>query len=224
MRTVRTCMVFPLVSPFSHSRCRRPAEEGGAPRAQRRVPCVAIHVRDHQHLRGCRVLHHRGDQPVVAEARFGRRSQTHLHAVIAQVLLGLRDRVRVEVEDRRRQHGVAPPSASASTRCSRCRRRRWRSPARRPASPPPAVELEVVAGFGAVAVHRGEQDLARAELARPRAAHSTASSPVGVRPPWCTTSPRRPSLRRASIATTTHWRRTRRRLADQRRVARPPRC
>ena len=67
-----------------------------------------------------------------------------------------------------------------------------------------AGQLEVEALLGAVAVHRGQQDLAGAErrgLAPPTA---TASMPVGVRPPCRYTSKPRPSVRRlASIAHTT---------------------
>ena len=58
-------------------------------------------------------------------------------------------------------------------------------------------QLEVVALAGAVAVHRGEQDLAGAALARsPRPPSSTASRPVAVRPASTKTS--QPLAARAS--------------------------
>ncbi len=44
-----------------------------------------------------------------------------------------------------------------------------------------AGQRDVVAGLGAVAVHRGEQDLAGAAIDRPLRANATASMPVGVR-------------------------------------------
>ena len=61
--------------------------------------------------------------------------------------------------------------------------------------------------LGAVAIHRGEQDFAGAELRRPLARSATASMPVGVRPPWVKISQRSPRLadRLASMATTMHW-------------------
>ena len=72
-----------------------------------------------------------------------------------------------------------------------------------------AGQREVVAGLGAVAVHRGQQDLAGAELARPPAAKATASMPVGLRPPWVKISQRSaspaPETCLASMATTMHW-------------------
>ena len=46
-----------------------------------------------------------------------------------------------------------------------------------------ARQIQVEAAASAVAVHAGQQDLARAQR-RPLRAHSTASIPVAVRPPW----------------------------------------
>ena len=86
-------------------------------------------------------------------------------------------------------------------------------------------ELQVVAVLGAVPVHGGEQDLAGSAAPPPRAAHSTASRPVGTAPSVEVGLPARGLIRRrdrarptgpgvglrhrprhrlASMATTTH--------------------
>ena len=78
--------------------------------------------------------------------------------------------------------------------------------ARRTASVTARVSSRSKPSRGAVAVHRREQDLAGARAARPRSAHATASSPVGVRPPWVNTS--KPRRRRAAgrrWRPRTHW-------------------
>ena len=46
------------------------------------------------------------------------RLEPHLDAALAQVALGLGDGVDAEVEDRRGQHGVGPPSDQALAECS----------------------------------------------------------------------------------------------------------
>ena len=46
----------------------RSAEKGRSMRSQRRIPRLAIHVRDHQHLGCLLVLYDGGDQPILAEA------------------------------------------------------------------------------------------------------------------------------------------------------------
>ena len=51
-----------------------------------------------------------------------------------------------------------------------------------------ADQVEVEAVAGAVGVHGVEQDLAGAELGRPRSAHAIASRPADLRPPWVVTS------------------------------------
>jgi hypothetical protein len=53
-----------------------------------------------------------------------------------------------------------------------------------------ARQRQVEADLGAVAVHAGQQDLAGAQASIWRA-HSMASSPVFLRPPWVKTSQRR---------------------------------
>ena len=45
------------------------AEEGGAAGATRRLPGLAVHVRNHEHLAGPGVLHNGGDESIVPEAR-----------------------------------------------------------------------------------------------------------------------------------------------------------
>ena len=64
---------------------------------------------------------------------------------------------------------------------------------------------QIKAGLGAVGVDAVQHDFARAQ-ARPRAvAHSTASSPVALRPPCENTSHRSGATFLASIETTMHW-------------------
>jgi hypothetical protein len=125
------------------------------------------------------------------------------------------------VEDARGEHGVAPASTAGVKSAS--------APA-----PPEAISgtvtlartarisSEVVAGLGAVGVHRVEQDLAGAEVLR-RAAHSTASMPVPRRPPCVVTS--KPSgPRRASIDSTMHWEPKRCAASRRNSAWRPRRC
>jgi hypothetical protein len=59
-----------------------------------------------------------------------------------------------------------------------------------------AGQRQVETGLGAVAVHAGEQNFARA-AARHLGAHATASRPVFLRPPWLYTS--QPSPRASSV-------------------------
>ena len=99
---------------------------------------------------------------------------------------------------RRRDRRRAPPPGPR-----RCRRRPTRSPGPRRASGDRAQQREVVAAPGAVAVHAGEQDLARrrpppcARPTRPRRSRSGGARRA-CRPP----SGRGLARRRQSIATT----------------------
>jgi hypothetical protein len=91
---------------------------------------------------------------------------------------------------------------------SRWRRRR---PRRRPAGARPrgdgAQQIEVEARLGAVAVHRGQQDLAGAERCTPPGGdHSTASMPVAIAAAMGEDLPSAGrDWRLASMATTMHW-------------------
>ena len=58
--------MLPLSSPLRHSRPRAAAEVHGPAAGQRFVPGLAIHVGDHQHLAGRRVLGDGGDETVGA--------------------------------------------------------------------------------------------------------------------------------------------------------------
>ena len=62
----------------------------------------------------------------------------------------------------------APASTAGAKSVEPRRRRRSRSPGRRPPRAPRAISSQVEAVLRAVGVHRVQQDLARAELGRPR--------------------------------------------------------
>ena len=101
--------------------------------------------------------------------------------------LRLGDRVLLEVEDRRGEHGVGPTEHDAVDEvieradATAGDHRHGHRVGDRPG------QFEVEALPRAVAIHRREQDLAGA-AGDGVAAHSTASMPVGVRPPCRYTS------------------------------------
>jgi len=69
------------------------------------------------------------------------------------------------------------------------------------------VRATSIAGFGAVAVHRGQQDFARTEIATSLRIVDRVDAPSALRPPWVKISQRglgRADTCLASIATTTH--------------------
>ena len=85
------------------------------------------------------------------------------------------------MQDRGEQRRLGDPERLGDVAWHR-RRRPRRSPARDTASATARGDLEVVALARAVGVDRGEQDLARAALPRPRVAHSTVPRAVSVVP------------------------------------------
>src|SRR5207249_11488294 len=121
-------------------------------------------------------------------ARRASRLAPYLDAALAQVGLRLGDRVRPEVEDRRRQHRVGATldeplvemlEGAGAARSDHRHRHGQRDRAR---------ELEIVTVLGSVAIHAGQEDLAGAaghRLARPfdRVAPGRPAPAVGVDTP-----------------------------------------
>jgi hypothetical protein len=115
----------------------------------------------------------------------------------------LGDRVRAEVEDRGASTALAWPSVTPSTRCSSVPTPPLATTGTDTASAIVAGQLEVVAALGPVAVHRGDQQLAGAELGQPHRVLDRVD-PGRRRPPWVKIS-QWSWLHAASTEATTHW-------------------
>ncbi len=87
---------------------------------------------------------------------------------LPQGVLDLADAQVAEVEDAGGQHRVGAGVDGRGEVARPGRRRRWRSPGRRPRARTGRDQLQVVAVLGAVRVHRVQQDLAGTELGRAR--------------------------------------------------------
>ena len=95
---------------------------------------------------------------------------------------------RAEVEDGGGQHGVGAGVDRGREVLDRARRRREAITGIGDLAAYGADQLEVEAVLGAVGVHRVEQDLAGAELGRPRAPTRPRRARRTCRPPWVVTS------------------------------------
>ena len=142
--------------------------------------------------------------------------------------LGLADGVLAEVEDRRGQHRVGVRRRARRRPGGRaCRRRRERSPARRRRRTTAAVSSRSKPSR----VPSRSIDVSRISPA-PRStastAHATASSRVGVRPPWVVTSQPDRAVAGAAAGVDGHDHALRAELgghlADQLGAGRPRRC
>src|SRR5690554_1750582 len=182
-----------------------PRPERHPPALFRGFVCRRVHPPQHQHQGGLGVLDDGGHEAVFAPVGLPHcaTSRTGIPApAIAAFTSAIVISRRWKMEAA--STAEAPPTATASTQC-------WALPA-----PPEAMTGMSTASDTARVSSRSKPSLvpsrsievrriSPAPRAAPRFAHSTASSPVGVRPPFTTTS-NRPWLRRASIANTTHWR------------------
>ena len=90
-------------------RAARPRPVVAEPGLERLRERLAVHPRDHEHLAGLGLLDHGGDEPVgvpLELARDAHASILTVHAALAQVGLGLGDRVAAEVEHGGDQQGI----------------------------------------------------------------------------------------------------------------------
>src|SRR5438876_730064 len=185
----------------------RAAVEVHLARAQRGVQRFAVHVGEHQHRAGRGVLHDRGDEATLVE-----RDVLHLASALgrtwtpraARSCLRTPTAISPEWKIEAASPASAPVRANRSTKC-----------AASPAPPEAIIGTRTASAMSAVSsrskpsrVPSRSIDVSRispAPCSTPRRAHSTASRPVGVRPPSITTSYEPSSRRRASMASTAAW-------------------
>jgi len=170
--------------------------EVGLARGECRRQRLRIHVRDHQHPAVGSILNDAGTRPLGPQATSplsspcrsrGRPLERRTGSPRPPSPLHLRYRVQPAME-----YGGGQTASAAH---------RARRPRSRPAGAPPEAitgtrtRVAIAPGApcrsrgGCVSVHRSDEQLAGAKLGA-RTAHSTASSSVGRRPPWVTTSQR----------------------------------